>query len=282
MLPAALIAARLEGVPTIVHAAELLSGDPTRRLAARVGGWLLARFNERWAGGIAACSHAVAAEYAYYRNPLELTYPAIAEPRPGDSQELRAHLGVPPSAPLVVALGSVSERRGQDVLVRAMHAVRRALPDAHCAIFGDPFPRASDLAFHQDLTELVIDPRLDDSVRLMPATSDVGAVLAAADVVVNPARVAESFGRVACEALLAGTPVVSSDVGAVREVLRDGETGILVPPGRPAALASAILDLLRDPDLSRELCDRGQEDVRARFGADTGLEEFERLVAAVR
>ena len=281
MLPGALAAARLERVPAIVHASELLAGDPTRRAAARAGGWALARLNARLASGMAACSEAVANEYAFARLPVEVTYPAIAELPPGDGVGLRDRLGVDRAAPLVVALGSISERRGQDVLVQAMRTVLRGMPDARCLIFGDPFPRAPDLAFRDRLDGLIRGGGLGSAVAVAPSTHDVASVYAAADIVVNPARVAESFGRVACEALLAGCPVVSSCVGAVPEVLRDGETALLVPPDRPPALADAILELVRDPDYARSLARRGAADVRARFGPEAGLEAFKRLVAAV-
>jgi glycosyltransferase involved in cell wall biosynthesis len=281
MLPAALLAARLEGIPSLVHASELLARDPTRRAVARAGGWALARMNARFANGIAACSMAVADEYATARIPLEVTYPAIAEVPVGDGASMRDRLEVPAGAPLIVSLGSISKRRGQDVLVRAMRTVLRASPDARCVIFGDAFPRASDLAFRETLDSLVSELGLGGRVFIRASTHDPAAAYAAADLVVNPARVAESFGRVACEALLAGTPVVSSRVGAVPEVLHDGETALLVAADRPPDLAGAILDVLRDPELGRRLAERGAADVRSRFGPSTGLPEFRRLVGTV-
>lgn len=282
MLPALLLATRLEGVPAIVHAAEVLVRDPTRHAAARMSGWALARATRRLANGIAACSQAVAREYLPGPPAVAITYPPI---EPGcdqaDGAGFRRAIGVDPTAPLIAAVGSVTRRRGQDVLVRAIKIASRALPEVRCAIVGDAFPRPQDLAYRSELIGLIERLGLGGRVVMAGARDDVRSVCAAADVFVNPARVAESFGRGACEALVCGCPVVSSRVGAVPEVLSDGRTALLVPPGRPGPLADRVLELLRRPDQARELATRGGEDVRSRFGGDAALREFQGLVSDV-
>lgn len=140
MLPAALVAARLEGVPTIVHAAEVLAGDPSRRATARVAGWALARGTRRLAGGIAACSEAVAGEYLPPPPEVVITAPPIEDCGGAGGRAFRSEFGIDPEAPLVVAVGSISRRRGQDILVRAMKIIVRAFPQARCVIVGGTFP----------------------------------------------------------------------------------------------------------------------------------------------
>ena len=106
-------------------------------------------------------------------------------------------------------------------------------------------------------------------------------MLAAADVVVNPRRSGEAFGRVACEALVAGRPVVAMREGAVPEVLRDGETALLVAPGDSAALAGAAVRLLDDPTSRERLVAEGRRDVLRRFAPERSLAEFSRVVEEV-
>ena len=95
---------------------------------------------------------------------------------------------------------------------------------------------------------------------------------------VNPARDPEAFGRVPCEALAASRPVVATSVGATPEVLRDGETALVVPPDDPGALAVAIESLLLDPERARSLAEAGRRDVLERFAPERSLATFTRLV----
>jgi glycosyltransferase involved in cell wall biosynthesis len=90
----------------------------------------------------------------------------------------------------------------------------------------------------------------------------------AADVVLGASFVNETFGIALCEALACERPVIASDFGGFREVVRDGETGVLIPPRDPAALAAAIDALLADPARRRCYGAAGRRDVAARFSWD--------------
>ena len=102
---------------------------------------------------------------------------------------------------------------------------------------------------------------------------DITLLLDAADVFANPARLAESFGRAALEALARGVPPVITSTGAQTELLQDEQSALVVPPDDPAALARAIARLLDSPDLAARLvkggaaaCERGRSEAdRARF-----------------
>jgi glycosyltransferase involved in cell wall biosynthesis len=95
-------------------------------------------------------------------------------------------------------------------------------------------------------------------VRFTGARGDIPHVLAALDVSVSASATAwEGLSGVMRESLAMARPVVCTDVGGNRELVRDGDTGRLVPPGDPAALAAAILDVLSDPDRARAMAARG-------------------------
>jgi mandelate racemase len=89
---------------------------------------------------------------------------------------------------------------------------------------------------------------------------------------------AEPFGRVLVEAMLAGRPVVATDAGGVPEVVTDGETGVLVPPGDARALGEAIDALRRDPMRAAELARRGGVHARERFSRDAMLAGVRRVI----
>jgi glycogen(starch) synthase len=97
--------------------------------------------------------------------------------------------------------------------------------------------------------------------------ADVAAMLGAADVALVPSRY-EPFGLVALEAMAAGTPVVVSDTGGLRDIVSDGTTGLMVPPGEPAALAEAVASLLGDRARRDEMGRAGAARVGTRFGWD--------------
>ncbi len=142
-------------------------------------------------------------------------------------------------------------------------------------------PRAVDLAFADELRLLTAKLRLEAAVFFVEPTDSMADVYAAADIVINPSRTAESFGRVAPEALMAGTPVVATSVGAVPEVIRDGVDGLLVKPDDPHALATAVGLLVEDPALAKKLAETGRRHVIDRFGMDQDLEAWRQVIDSV-
>lgn len=97
------------------------------------------------------------------------------------------------------------------------------------------------------------------------------------DAVAHTSVVAEPFGRVVVEAMMCGRPVVATRGGGVTEIIRDGETGLLVPPADAPALAAALGRILTDPTLAEKLGKKGREDVMRRFS----LEETCRTISAL-
>ncbi len=97
--------------------------------------------------------------------------------------------------------------------------------------------------------------------------------------VIDPAGDRDGIPNVVMEALLHRLPVIASDVGAVREIIRDGETGRLVPPGDAGALAAAVRDLASHPDDARAMAERGRRFVLREFDLETNCRRFLELLA---
>jgi phosphatidylinositol alpha-mannosyltransferase len=131
-------------------------------------------------------------------------------------------------------------RKGMPVLLAALRALARTRPDLLLLVVG-----------RGDAAGLLraAGPTLAPRIRVLAALGDEGkaAALASMDMLCVPAIGGESFGMVLSEAMAAGTPVVASDLDAFRLVLDGGQAGVLVPAGSPAALATALDDLLDDP-----------------------------------
>jgi glycogen synthase len=156
--------------------------------------------------------------------------------------------GLPPR-PRVVFLGRLHAQKAVDVLVRAVVM----LPGVQLVLAGDGPQRA---ALRQLVDRLGVGNRVT-FLGFVPRVH-VPALLAAADVLALPSRY-EELGTAVIEGMRAGVPVVAADTGGVSATITDGVTGLLVPPGQPAALAGALRRVLTDDGLARRLADAARE-----------------------
>jgi glycosyltransferase involved in cell wall biosynthesis len=187
-----------------------------------------------------------------------------------DLAELRTLLGIPPGARVVALVARLHPQKGHAYLIQAAPAILAACPDVVFLFVGEGEYRA---AIEQQIQAL----DLCDHFRLVGLRSDVPRLLALSDVLVLPS-VYEGMPNVILEAMAAGLPVVASDVDGVGEVLIDGVTGLLIPKADPVALGRAILVLLNDSSLSREMGRRGHERVRTQFSEQEMCRQYEALV----
>jgi glycosyltransferase involved in cell wall biosynthesis len=173
-----------------------------------------------------------------YFDALEFVEPA---------KRLRAELGVRPESLLVGTVGMCRPEKNQDVLLTMMRRMRVARVDAHLVIAGDGPRRA---LLERRAAELEIAER----VHFIGAIEDVRPVLAALDVFVLPSIAVESFSNAALEAMSMGRPVILSDIGGAREMIRDGVDGYVVTPTELAARLPAIVSALyADPRKRRQM-----------------------------
>jgi glycosyltransferase involved in cell wall biosynthesis len=283
VLPAAVMAARLERIPVIVRVAEIFDrgdvGGPARSIAGR----LLSRFLLRNASAIVCSSRLIAEQFGDApRIPVVTIHPGIDDAHAGgDGPAFRARLGLEDAYPLVAVVGNVTRARGQDLALSAMPDVAETHPKAHLLIAGAPHDRPADLAYLAELEATAQAPGLAGRVTFSGFVPEVADVYAAADLLLNPARFNEPFGRVALEALLAGCPVLATRVGAIPELLRDGQDSVLVPPEDPEAIAIGIASLASDPARAETLTRYGRERVLAEFGTERVAAEFEEVAALV-
>lgn len=282
MLPAVAIAAALERVPILVYCGELFDRGFGAGAVRAFAGGRLAALTGRLADSIIVCSNAVGRQFEGSRaTRVRTVYPPISDRwGRGDGAALRERHGIPATAPVVASVGYLTDGRGQDLLVRAMPAVLEAFAEARCVIAGSPFPRPQDLAYRQYLVGLIAQLKLQERIVLAGYVDDAADLYAAANVVVNPARVNEAFGRVPFEAAVGGCPSVVTRVGAVTELLRDGHSALVVEPEDPAAIARAAIRLLAEPQLGEHLVAGARAVVDAHLAPERSLAGFRRAVAA--
>lgn len=197
----------------------------------------------------------------------------------GDTTQLRSALGTSPGVPLVGIVGRVWPWKGQADFLRAAALVARAHPDACFLVVGDAV-FATDHDYLGELRALAAGLGIDERVHFTGYRTDVPRIMAALDLVVHCSR-AEPFGRVLIEAMAAGRPVVAYADGGVPEIVVDGTTGLLAPPGDVAALAQAIDRLLHDRQLRERMGRAGRARVVSRFDARAVARAVEAVYAEI-
>jgi glycosyltransferase involved in cell wall biosynthesis len=182
---------------------------------------------------------------------------------------VRRHLRIEEDEPLLVHVGSLTRQKGHATLLDALRIVGGRGKRVQLLLAGDGPLRPW-------IQGRVRRRKLGDRVRLLGVRDDVPLLLRGADLLVLPSRW-EGFGLALLEAMDAGLAVVASRVGGIPEVVVDGETGLLVPPGDAEALAAAIVRLLEDPESRCRMGASGRRRVRERFDAGTMARRYEDL-----
>jgi glycosyltransferase involved in cell wall biosynthesis len=171
------------------------------------------------------------------------------------------------NGPVVGFVGRIEPRKGPLDLVRAAAAIRAGAPGTRVVIVGDD-PYGADPAYTRSVLESTTE------IDHHPWSVNAPGLMRHLDVLVLPSR-EEPFGTVLAEAMAVGTPVVATDVGGLAEVVQDGVTGRLVPPGAPDRLAAAVLEVLA----RREEMGGAARERAKRFDVDAYVERVERLIA---
>ncbi|HSL84433.1 MAG TPA: glycosyltransferase, partial [Thermoanaerobaculia bacterium] len=187
-------------------------------------------------------------------------------------RRLAAVLGLPPeavAAPIVLHAGSFTPEKDHAGLLRAFAQVAPRHPHARLVLAGDG-------PLREEIEAAVRRLGLAGRVHLPGARADLGDWMGGGDLLVLSSRV-EGVPGVVLEAAARELPVVATGVGAVAEAVLDGETGLLVAPGDPRALAEALDRLLGDAPLRERLGRAGRERVRRHFALPAVVDRFEEL-----
>jgi glycosyltransferase involved in cell wall biosynthesis len=277
--------------PAVVHAhlpstgilARLVGGRPvvyTEHNVASSYRFPTATLNRLTYGrnaAVGAVSQAVAESLTGFPGAAATVIPngVAVDADPAAVAAVRTELGIPAERPLVVHVGNIRPHKGHATLVAATRELIGRIPDVLVvSVGGEKNP--GDLA---RMESLAAEAGVTDHIRFLGRRDDARSFIAAADLFVNPADV-EGLPLVVLEALALGRPVVATAVGGVPSVVIDGETGRLVPPGQPSALAATVADLLSDPG-APEMAAAGAARVRRQFGAEAMVRAYEDIYRRV-
>ena len=187
-------------------------------------------------------------------------------PSEGGRKQVRADLGLAEGTTVVLTVANLRDQKDYPNLMAAARIVLDAVEDVVFLAVGQGPDEEKVHALHADLD-------LGDGFRLLGYRKDVPDLLSAADVFVLASKY-EGYPIAVMEALSMGLPVVSTNVGGVPDAIQEGVQGLLVPPGDPEQLASALIRLIREPDTRRRLSQAATLAGR-QFDIRTAVEEQE-------
>lgn len=272
-------AARLAGVPVVVHTLHGIHYLHYRNPLLREAFVFQERHFARSTDAVIAVSEADAAAIRKHRlvpgEKIRVIRNGIAPPPeektasdlPGGTPELLKILR--PDGPLVVTVARLHRQKGIIHLIKAAPAIFARVPNAKIAVAGGgPLSRR--------LRREIEKRGLAGRFLLLGERAHAAELTAMADVFVLPS-LWEGLPLALLEAASLGKPIVASDIAGVREVVRDAETALLVPPGEPGRLAEAVIRLLEDQDLAAELGGRASSEIPGRFTLSGMIQAIERL-----
>lgn len=198
----------------------------------------------------------------------------MGEPSPERRACVREQLGIGPNVPVLLNVGRQEHQKGQAVLLEAAKILAEGQPEAVWLVAGRAGNATSALRTKRSMLGL------DDQVQFLGHRTDVPDLLAAADVFVFPSHY-EGLGGAVLEAMALEVPIVASDVPALREVLRQGAAGILLPAADPAAFATAVQDLLASPMQRRRIVDGARREFEQRYTLEQTVPAMVRLFESV-
>lgn len=261
-----------KGIPVLWHWRDLSHPGFRQRIF---------RWAERHAAIHVTNSEAVARSLASFRAPVRCIY------NPIDVEEFRP--GLPPpedeafprfdGGERVLGLFSIlAPPKGIAESLELFFELARRHGELHLLVVGDEIYRtAGHRGYRASLEERVEKQGMGARVHFVGYRDDVARCMAATELCLHLPTRPEPFGRVVAEAMACGLPVVAHDEGGIPEIIRHGETGILVPPRDREASLRAIEKLLNDPPFMKELGEAGRRSVVERFSPRVHVESMERL-----
>ncbi|HEX7090795.1 MAG TPA: glycosyltransferase family 4 protein [Longimicrobiales bacterium] len=274
-------AARVTRIGSVVtmHGGKHALGARRRRMALR---WAF-----RHSGGVVAVSEASRAELLATlgepRGGIHVVRNGIRFVPGAHGDGVRRELGATHDESVIVAVGNLYPVKGHLVLLKALAVLRELHPELkwRLAIAGTDGFGGTAGGEGPALRRFAEEHGLSDRLHLLGFRTDVPDLLAAADIFAMPS-LSEGLPMAMLEAMFAGKAIVASAVGGIPEVITHEEEGLLVPPGDPDGLATALARLLRDEALRRAIGNEARRRAEEAFSIEAMANEYERAYRVAR
>jgi L-malate glycosyltransferase len=189
-------------------------------------------------------------------------------------EQIRHELGLSNDELVFGTVGQITPRKGQLELLHTFAKVQKELP-SKLLIIGAPIFNQDEL-YLEELREAVKDLGIEASVKFLGSRSDIGAIMQSLDALIINSK-SEALVLVAIEAMACRTPIISTDVGGIREIITHKKNGWLVPFGDEVALTEALVTVGKQPDLRRQFAEESERIAASRLSAEhfiSRVEEF--------
>jgi glycosyltransferase involved in cell wall biosynthesis len=267
-----IIAARMAKIPIVATVHGYTDAFPAVRVYRHLDLLVLRRFPKVIAVSDYLRQELIASGLALHRvvtvyNAIDLD--VFGSTVRSERRKVRAELGIEPNAPVVLTVGRLNPEKGHRYLLESARLACQHIPNLRVLIAGEG-------PLRDKLEASARSMHLDTAVSFLGWREDVASLMAASDLFVLPST-RESFGLVILEALASGIPVIATRVGGVPEIIWTGETGMLVEPRNPEALARAVIWALTNPAQAGQLARQGQAVVRQRFSVEVMVRATNRV-----
>jgi glycosyltransferase involved in cell wall biosynthesis len=265
------IAARLAGVKRIVGTFHVLpSYDPEKTdMVRRVIENVSNRGLHRAIAVSQATRQAWMERTGIDGNKIDIIYNGInlsQFPRSVDIQQMKRNLGIAEKDKVIGVPARLHPMKGHRYLIDAVPQIKRHIPHLKVLLMGEG-------PLREELTAQIKAAGLTDTCLLLGHREDIRELLCLLDVGILPSVSLETFGLALVEMMACRKAVVASRFSGIPEVVLDGETGLLVPPGNPPALAEAVIALLNDPQRCRRMGEKGRERAEQYFTQEQMLKK---------
>ena len=191
------------------------------------------------------------------------------------SHDIRAQHGVSREALLLGTVANLLPLKGYEVMLDALPVILSAMPAVHYLIIG-----GGEAEYGARLKAITVERGIAERVHFAGFQDSVASYLSALDLYVHPS-LKEAFGLAVVEAMAMGKAVVATTTGGLPEVVVQGETGWLVPPGDPKSLAAAVVSLLEDKVRREQMGRSGKARAQERFSLDASVRQMEQLYGEI-
>ena len=179
--------------------------------------------------------------------------------------DIKKEFSIPPEVPVVGCVGRLEPWKGQEIFIKAASEVIKRFPDAIFLAVGGAVEGRGRETYAKHLKTLAKDLNIADQVIFTGHRSDVADVMESFDVFVHSSVTPDPLPGVVMEAMFCCRSVVGANAGGVAEEVENGRTGLLYKPGNHLEMAKAVIQLLEQPALAREMGKEGRKRVESVF-----------------